>query len=305
MNYNKALETKDQKQSPLIFGEVLFDCFPDGREKLGGAPFNVAWNLQAFGMSPLLISRVGNDDLGRRIKEKMKSWDMDSCYLQVDPSSPTGTVRIDLTNGEPRFTILSDQAYDYIAPLNVNQKHEMLFLYHGTLALRNDVSRNTLSLLKHEYQCPVFVDVNLRPPWWNTDDVLTLLEDATWLKLNETELDLLFPGKVNMEECCRQLLERFQLEAVFITLGEKGGVALNRDNIFSATVPQENIAIMDTVGAGDAFSSVLLLGLMHGWPLTTSMQRSQEFASAVVGQRGAITHDKNFYKTFSDKWNLR
>jgi fructokinase len=305
VNDDKALETKEQKQSPLIFGEVLFDCFPDGREKLGGAPFNVAWNLQAFGMSPLLISRVGNDDLGRRIKEKMKSWDMNSSCLQVDPSSPTGTVRIDLTNGEPRFTILPDQAYDYIAPLNVNQKREMLFLYHGTLALRNDVSRKTLSLLKHEYQCPVFVDVNLRPPWWNNDDVLTLIEGATWLKLNETELDLLFPGKADMEQRCRQLLERFQLEAVFITLGEKGSAALNRNNIFSATKPQKNIAIMDTVGAGDAFSSVLLLGLMYGWPLTTSMQRSQEFASAVVGQRGAITHDKNFYKSFSDKWNLR
>lgn len=300
-----ALKTKDQKLSPLIFGEVLFDCFPDGREKLGGAPFNVAWNLQAFGISPLLISRVGNDDLGRSIKEKMKSWNMDSSCLQVDPSSPTGTVRIDLTNGEPRFTILPDQAYDYIAPLTINQKHETPFLYHGTLALRNDVSRNTLSHLKHEYRCPVFLDVNLRTPWWNTDDVLTLIEDATWLKLNENELDLLFPEKTNMEQRCRKLLERFQLEAVFITLGEKGGLALNRDNILSVTTPQENIAIMDTVGAGDAFSSVLLLGLMHGWPLPTSMQRSQEFASAVVGQRGAITHDNNFYKTFSDRWNLR
>jgi fructokinase len=305
VNDDKALETKEQKQSPLIFGEVLFDCFPDGREKLGGAPFNVAWNLQAFGMSPLLISRVGNDDLGRRIKEKMKSWDMNSSCLQVDPSSPTGTVRIDLTNGEPRFTILPDQAYDYIEPLNINQEHERPFLYHGTLALRNDGSRNTLRHFKHKYQCPVFLDVNLRTPWWDTDDVITLIEDATWLKLNEAELDLLFPGKVNMEQRCRQLLERFQLEAVFITLGEKGGLALNRDKILSVTTPQENIVIMDTVGAGDAFSSVLLLGLMHGWSLPTTMQRSQEFASAVVGQRGAVTHDKNFYKTFNDRWNLR
>ena len=305
MNYGKALEKKDHKQSPLIFGEVLFDCFTDGRKNLGGAPFNVAWNLQAFGMSPLLISRVGNDDLGRRIKEKMGSWDMNSSCLQVDPSSPTGMVRIDLTNGEPRFTILPDQAYDYIAPLTINQKHGTPFLYHGTLALRNDVSRNTLSHLKHEYRCPVFLDVNLRTPWWNTDDVLTLIEDATWLKLNENELDLLFPEKKNMEQRCSKLLDRFQLEAVFITLGEKGGLALNRDNILSVTTPQENITIMDTVGAGDAFSSVLLLGLMHGWPLPTSMQRSQKFASAVIGQRGAITHDNNFYKTFSDRWNLR
>ena len=44
-----------------VFGEVLFDHFPDGRRVLGGAPFNVAWHLQAFGEAPRFISRVGAD----------------------------------------------------------------------------------------------------------------------------------------------------------------------------------------------------------------------------------------------------
>ena len=35
-----------------VFGEVLFDVFPDGKQVLGGAPFNVAWHLQAFGIAP-------------------------------------------------------------------------------------------------------------------------------------------------------------------------------------------------------------------------------------------------------------
>jgi len=301
----KALETKDQKLSPLIFGEVLFDCFPDGQEVLGGAPFNVAWNLQAFGMSPLLVSRVGDDNLGRRIRNKMKTWNMTTGCLQLDSSYPTGKVDIELLSGEPRFTILSDQAYDYIMPFSSDLKNKPPFIYHGSLALRNHISRSTLSTLKQEYQCPVFVDVNLRSPWWNVERVHTLVADAAWLKLNLTELDILFPGGGSLEERCRQLLERFNLEAVFVTLGEKGAVALDRDKNLTTSEPQENIAIMDTVGAGDAFSSVLLLGLMHGWPLPTSLQRSQEFASAVVGQRGAITHDKKFYTTFSAKWDLR
>ncbi|MBA1332725.1 carbohydrate kinase, partial [Candidatus Endoriftia persephone str. Guaymas] len=49
---------------PIIFGEVLFDCFEDGSRVLGGAPFNVAWHLQALGAAPLFISRVGDDSLG-------------------------------------------------------------------------------------------------------------------------------------------------------------------------------------------------------------------------------------------------
>ena len=61
-------------QSPAIFGEVLFDCFEDGSRVLGGAPFNVAWHLQAFGCKPLLISRVGDDPMGKLIRETMLQW---------------------------------------------------------------------------------------------------------------------------------------------------------------------------------------------------------------------------------------
>lgn len=305
MNYNRTADKKYRNYTPLIFGEVLFDCFPDGREKLGGAPFNVAWNLQAFGMFPMLVSRIGDDNLGQQILEKMSSWDMISNCLQLDPSYPTGTVNIELTGGEPQFTILPDQAYDYIEPLTGNLQHEPSFLYHGSLALRNDVSRTTLSLLKRDYKCPVFVDVNLRAPWWDIKHVHDFLADATWLKLNEAELDSLFPGKENLEQRCRQLRERFNLEGVFVTMGKMGAVAFNRDNLFSVVKPEGNISIMDTVGAGDAFSSVLLIGLMNDWPLHITLHRAQEFASAVVGQRGAITLDKNFYQTFRNMWNLQ
>lgn len=71
-------------QSVIIFGEVLFDCFPDGNVILGGAPFNVAWNLQAFGLSPLFISRIGDDSYGITIKEAMQNWGMDLRGLQLD-----------------------------------------------------------------------------------------------------------------------------------------------------------------------------------------------------------------------------
>jgi fructokinase len=290
---------------PLIFGEVLFDCFPDGREVLGGAPFNVAWNLQALGLSPLLVSKVGDDFLGRRIQETMHSWGMDCQGLQVEPSHPTGRVHIDLANGEPEFTILADQAYDYISKPGFDLKVNPAFLYHGSLALRNNTSFNTLAQLKQQYKCPVFVDVNLRTPWWNNEQVLAIIKEASWLKLNDVELDTLFPGSENLEIRCRNLLERFDLEGVFVTLAEKGAAALNRDNIFSSTKPPENISTIDTVGAGDAFSSVLLLGTIKNWPLDITLQRAQDLAAAVVGQRGAISNDRQFYKTFKNNWNLQ
>jgi len=290
---------------PLIFGEVLFDSFPDGREVLGGAPFNVAWNLQALGLSPLLVSKVGDDSLGRQIREIMRSWEMDCHGLQIDPSHPTGRVDIELTNGEPQFTILPDQAYDHISGFDLDPQVKPAFLYHGSLALRNIASLNTLTQLKQQYKCPVFVDVNLRTPWWNNEQVLSFIKDATWLKLNDVELEALFPGSAELDVRCRNLLDRFDLEGVFVTLGEKGAAALNRDNVYTSTKPPENIKIIDTVGAGDAFSSVLLLGLMQNWSQDFTLQCAQQLASAVVEQRGAISYDKKFYETFKNMWNLK
>ena len=304
MEFEKSVDNVNHAGQPLVFGEVLFDCFPDGRKVLGGAPFNIAWNLQAFGLSPLFISRIGCDKLGCSIQEKMQSWKMDTRGLQFDQNHPTGKVQIELIEDEPRFTILPDQAYDHISPFKEDLQNGPSFLYHGSLALRNKNNYDSLNLLKQKYNCPIFVDVNLRSPWWSDELVANLIEDATWLKLNDAELDALFPGTGNLEERCCQILERFALEAVFVTLGKRGAVCLNSGKHLLSIKPSMNITIVDTVGAGDAFSSVLLLGLMNEWNINTTMKRAQEFASAVVGQRGAITLEKDFYQTFSNMWNL-
>ena len=124
----------------FIFGEVLFDCFPDGREVLGGAPFNVAWHLQAFGQSPLFVSSVGDDEEGRHIREAMSSWGMRLEGLQFDPEHPTGRVTVTLEGGEPSYDIVADTAYDFIDP-NALPSGEPGLIYHGSLALRSRGSK--------------------------------------------------------------------------------------------------------------------------------------------------------------------
>ncbi len=92
-----------EQRRPVIFGEVLFDRFPDGSLVLGGAPFNVAWHLQAFGQAPLLISRVGDDPLGRQVRGAMLDWGMDTAGLQLDSAHATGTVEVRFDHGEPSY----------------------------------------------------------------------------------------------------------------------------------------------------------------------------------------------------------
>ena len=60
------------RREGLIFGECLFDHFPDG-DRVGGAPLNVARHLWALGQQPLLVSRVGQDGEGARVRDLLHS----------------------------------------------------------------------------------------------------------------------------------------------------------------------------------------------------------------------------------------
>ncbi|MGZ8095059.1 MAG: carbohydrate kinase family protein [Methylosarcina sp.] len=287
-----------------IFGEVLFDHFPDGSRVLGGAPFNVAWHLQALGQSPQFISRVGDDPEGREIVERMEAWGMSRDALQIDPAHPTGSVRVTIEDGEPYFDIVNDCAYDFIDKEPLARKSIQGILYHGSLALRNPVSRAALETLKAGHRGKIFVDINLRPPWWQLESLPPLLNHADWVKLNETELITLCPGHAGLESAMKAFSSRFDTEILIVTRGEKGAIACDRRHRLTSVNPGKNVSVVDTVGAGDAFASILILGLVEQWPLPIILERAQAFASAMVGRRGATVGDTAFYRSFGDQWNL-
>jgi fructokinase len=293
--------TKDRKIE--VFGEVLFDVFPDNQRVLGGAPFNVAWHLQAFGQNPLFVSRIGRDADGEAVRTAMMQWGMDTTEVQSDPARPTGRVAIHLEDGQPTYDILSDQAYDAISPSEI-QNPECAFLYHGTLALRSAQSRRALERLKSAGDCKVFMDVNLRDPWWSLEDVLHLADDAHWVKLNEDELGYLAPGSADLVPKARSYLRAHRLRGIIVTRGARGAFALTDDGSFAEVEPSAATHIADTVGAGDAFAAVMITGILQEWPLAEMLQRAQLFASLIVGQRGAIVSDRALYESFVNDWNF-
>ncbi|WP_373508087.1 PfkB family carbohydrate kinase, partial [Thiocapsa sp.] len=219
-----------------IFGEVLFDCFPGGRRVLGGAPFNVAWHLRAFGAAPRLISAVGDDPQGEQVRRAMQDWGMDTGTLQTDPDHATGEVQVTLDAGEPTYEIIPDRAFDHIRAVDFPPSGELL--YHGTLALRRPVSAATLSALKARGRAIHFLDVNLRDPWWSADETRGLLQDADWVKLNRSELTLLAEGSgsndgeiddAELTTLASAFLARHHLTGLVVTLGGDGAVALGRE----------------------------------------------------------------------------
>ena len=296
-------EEMEQKMRPLIFGEVLFDHFPDGTAVLGGAPFNVAWHLHAFGLNPLMISRIGSDELGDRVQQAMRRWDMDCSGMQIDRLHPTGTVQVTFEEGEPSYEIVDEVAYDFIDAALIPQLDGQWLLYHGSLALRHHGSEAALASIRNS-ATSLFVDVNLRPPWWNRVSLLEMINGADWLKLNEHELVDIYPDAGGSRERVGRLAELVS-EQIVLTGGEAGAdIISSADQSRISVVPELLSSAVDTVGAGDAFCSVLVAGRLLNWPLDLSMQRAQQFASAVVGIRGATSQDRDFYHRFSDSWGI-
>lgn len=287
---------------PILFGEVLFDCFADGNIVLGGAPFNVAWHLQGLGLMPQLISRVGGDQRGSVVLRLMQEWGLSVDAMQLDPEHPTGVVAVQLKDGEPSYNILPDQAYDFIdtdAVLESVQATAAGLVYHGSLAMRNATSRAALLRLLAESQLPVFLDLNLRQPWWDSAHTVSLLRRATWVKINGDELNSAMRGQFDtlqaQQQAARELFVQCELHMLVVTRAAEGAFMVLPEGIIldGAAVPAQNL--VDTVGAGDGFAAVLIAGLMQGLPAQQMLDQAIAFASRLCEQRGATGQEMSLY----------
>ena len=280
-----------------VFGEVLFDCFPDGKVVLGGAPFNVAWHLAALGHAPTLISRIGEDDLGTQIEQTMSHWGLDRAGLQRDPDHPTGRVSVTLQDGDPSYDIEFGAAYDFIDPAQVPAVSAADVFYHGALAIRHDVSRSALdACLKSNPR--VFVDVNLREPWWQNVEWDQYLRRVQWAKMNEHELHMLGFGQGSLKDNMRAFCARYDAEQLIVTRGGRGALVLDETGNFHQAEPPPLKHRVDMVGAGDAFSAIYLHGLRQGWDIETIIDRAQHFAIEIIATRGATPKDREIYRPF-------
>jgi fructokinase len=234
----------------------------------------------------------------------MQNWGMQTSGLQVDPEHPTGEVRVSIEQGEPAYDIVADQAYDYIDSACLPDAESASLAYHGSLALRNHQSVNALDTLLDRYHPPVFLDINLRPPWWSREAAAHMLGRTKWLKLNEHELAELLGSNTDVQTGAATLIRQYDLSLIIITQGKKGACAISETGKILNVEPGVASQVVDTVGAGDAFTSVCLLGLMRDWDMRQILHRAQHFASAVVGVRGATVTDRDFYAPFISEWQI-
>jgi len=287
-------------------GELLWDVFPDG-QRLGGAPANVAFHAARLGAEASLVSRVGSDGLGDLALVELARAGVNTDAIERDAELPTGTVLVSLVHGEPHYTIVAPAAWDRITgPPPWLAAHPGSLAPHalvlGSLAARRTEQAARLrswlgdTRAKAAERPKVVLDLNLRRPHLPLDFIKDALALTDLLKLNEDELawlgsagmDLVPPVTTeNERECIDRLFERFELEFIVVTRGERGAALFSREHSLEA--PGIPITLGDAVGAGDAFLAALVVTLLTGGDLPTCLDQANRRAAAVAAARGAMS----------------
>lgn len=286
---------------PIVgVGEILWDVYPDGRKVAGGAPFNFAFHCHQLGHPAVIVSRVGNDDLGRELRERVRELGLSDEYIQTDDEHPTGTVRVALDeNKVPSYTIAEDVAWDHLRWTTrlTELSGRMVGLCHGTLALRAEATRHTVNRLASagvrpppSQSCLRVLDVNLRHPRPDTDLLYHTLIAADWVKVNGdefTEIARLFDRSPD------ELMQlQYQMSGgdrcVWLVTDGPDGVRIRalgwaKDEFREPGVPAK---VVDTVGAGDAFTAAMVCLHLEGRSLRECARFANDYAARVCEQPG-------------------
>ena len=277
--------------NPIVgIGELLWDVFPDGWKVAGGAPFNFAFHCKQLGHDAVIVSRVGDDDLGRELREEVKRLGMSDAFIQTDYAHATGTVVVHLGDaGQPAYSISVDGAWDCLAwdsSLNRLARSAPAVCF-GTLAQRSPTSRKVIEAFVRQVRGLRVFDVNLRERA-DTDAIRAAIFESDWIKLNQDEVTAV------CEIFDKSLAELIGLHCqikpgancVWIRTSGEHGVEINTrsEEWHELGVPAR---VVDTVGAGDAFTAAMVCLHLEGRPLRECARFANHYAARVCEHQGA------------------
>ncbi|HET8637613.1 MAG TPA: carbohydrate kinase [Acidobacteriaceae bacterium] len=279
----------------ISIGEVLWDVIGD-REFLGGAPLNFSICAQRLGNEAALVSAVGADARGARALKSIRAHGIRTEFIHTLSDHPTGTAVATMdASGSAAFQIIRPAAYDFPglddSALRKIADARPDWIYFGTLAQTAPDNKALLHrLIDAVPAARRFYDMNLRDGQWSLELVRRLSELATVVKLNESEAETLFrmthvAEKFSMDEFCRYWSQAHDNELICVTLGERGCAVWTGGAL--RMFPGVAVNVVDTVGAGDAFSAAFLHGFHLGWPMERVAAFANELGALVAARAGA------------------
>ena len=205
----------------ISFGEILFDVFPD-KATLGGAPLNVAGHLTKLGLNGYILSAVGDDELGKRAISEINNLGLNTEKIST-LNYETGKAIITLNGKNAEYEFNMPCAWDNI-PLLPLPEHVSL-IYYGTLAQRGNSKQTLKELLNKVSSDHRFFDVNIRKHFYSDEIIKEGVENATILKLNDEEVDIVLDAlklKMRGYRGLEELAKSYNLDLVLLTKGKEG-----------------------------------------------------------------------------------
>ncbi|HEV8487691.1 MAG TPA: PfkB family carbohydrate kinase, partial [Blastocatellia bacterium] len=265
----------DSSNIVIGIGELLWDLLPEGKQ-LGGAPANFAYWSTVLGERGVVASRVGADEPGREAIECLARAGVDSSQVQLDRLHPTGAVRVEVSaSGQPDFTVAQSVAWDFIGW--TSEWRELASgaaaVCFGSLAQRSPASRKTIVRFVDAAAAGALIvfDVNLRQSFHSEEVLVQSLNRSRVAKLNSSEfpvvmneLGLSYEGEL---ASARRLIHDFDLELVCVTRADRGSLLVTDTD--SVEHLGFKVDVVDTVGAGDAFTAALVHHYLRGASLET------------------------------------
>lgn len=278
-----------QKEYVVGIGEVLLDCFPNNKKRLGGAPAIFAYHAAQSGFEGLIISAVGCnngkvDDDGKKILSELKRHNLKYRCKEIE-GLKSGLVYVnDSDSNNPKYKIQKHDAWSAIP--NYDDLYEIAThtraLYLGPLASYcggpKYISKKTIDrfLKAVPKNCYKIFDVNLRS---NPDEnlytdilVKEYIAKCNVLKVNMEELDYVCEieniSAVNERKRCMELLKTHpKLKYLIVTMGADGSSIYwwdkkIKDISYSTLVMP--CKVKNTVGAGDALAGAFIGEILKG-----------------------------------------
>ena len=295
-------------------GELLIDFTENGlsaqgnyllEANPGGAPCNVLSMLSKLGKKTAFIGKVGDDFLGRHLKDVVEAVGIDTRNLLMDDQVHTTLAFVHTyPDGDRDFSFYRNPGADM--NLRVEEIDEGLIadtkIFHfGSLSLTHpgvrEATKKALHIAK-EQGCLISYDPNLRPPLWNTleeakEQIAFGMTRCDIMKISDNEIQW-FTGEEDFDAGIRILQETYHIPLILLSMGRDGSRAYYQGmKVEVAPFLQENT--IETTGAGDTFCAcVLNYVLEHGLDSLTpeDLQQMLRYANAaaslITTRKGAL-----------------
>ena len=286
---SKCMQGNKKKPVVVGIGELLWDMLPTGH-KVGGAPVNFVYHAAHLGTESYAISAVGNDELGKAILQELDANGIQHLIEKV--AYPTGSAHVILNDGIPEYRMTERVAWDHIIPTAdaVDLAERADAICFGTLAQRSIQSREAIQAIlsfvpDNAYR--VF-DVNLRQTYYTKELIDESLYLANVLKANIYEWQIIrqcFALEGSDAEAATWMMDKYNLRMVVLTAGAAYSSVFTPEQ--HSTLASKQVQVVDTVGAGDAFTGALIVSLLQGKSLLAAHQMAVDTAAWVCTQEGA------------------